>query len=286
MDESLVRHNDTPNADTAVEDVGCKRKTSIIIPCYNEAGRLNVAEFLKWAGRIPDLHFLFVDDGSTDGTGEILKRLSRACPEKIRRITLERNRGKAEAVRRGFMESFSCGCDIIGYWDADLATPLETIPRFCELLEGREVDAVIGSRVMLLGRHIRRRAVRHILGRVFAICAGLVIGLPVYDTQCGAKIFRNTERLRQVFQAPFRVKWTFDVEILARFLLLEKVFGGPKTNDRFVEYPLECWEDIPGSKLKGRDFFRGAFEILKIGYWLRSPWAGRRYGIKGRSFSC
>jgi len=253
------------------------RKICIIIPCYNEAGRLNVGEFLEWAGRKPDLHFLFVDDGSTDGTGGILDRLSRACPEQIRHITMERNRGKAEAVRRGFLESFASGYNVIGYWDADLATPLETIPRFYELLEDRGFDAVIGSRVLLLGRHIRRRPVRHYLGRVFATCASLAIGLPVYDTQCGAKIFRNTERLRQVFRTPFRVNWTFDVEILARFLLLERVFGGPKTQDRFVEYPLERWDDVPGSKLKGRDFLRGAWEILKIGYWLRSPRAERRF---------
>ena len=150
-------------------------------------------------------------------------------------------------------------------------------PSIFRILEARGADAVIGSRVRLLGRHIRRRPLRHFLGRVFATCASIAIGLPVYDTQCGAKIFRNTERLRQVFRTPFRVNWTFDVEILARFLLLERIFGGPKTRDRFVEYPLERWDDVPGSKLKGRDFFRGAWEILNIGYWLRSPRAERRF---------
>jgi len=190
---------------------------------------------------------------------------------------MERNRGKAEAVRCGFLESFRSGYDFIGYWDADLATPLETIPRFCELLEDGRVDGVIGSRVLLLGRRIRRRAVRHYLGRVFATCASLAIGLPVYDTQCGAKIFRNTERLRQVFRTPFRVNWTFDVEILARFLLLERLFGGPATRDRIVEYPLERWDDVPGSKLKGRDFLLGAWEILMIAYMFRGPWAERRF---------
>ena len=260
-----------------VDGVSGMGKMRIIIPCYNEASRLNVPEFLEWTGRDPDLHFLFVDDGSTDGTGGILEGLSRTCPEQIRHLTLERNRGKAEAVRRGFLESFDSGFDVIGYWDADLATPLETIPRFRELLEAREVDGVIGSRVMLLGRHIRRNPFRHYLGRVFATCASLAIGLPVYDTQCGAKIFRNTERLRQVFRPPFRVKWTFDVEILARFLLLERIFGGPATQDRFVEYPLERWNDVPGSKLKARDFFRGAWEILEIAYWFRAPGARRRF---------
>jgi len=275
--DSVIQHYDTLDADSGADAVSGVRKLCVIIPCYNEVGRLNVGEFLECAGRRPDLHFLFVDDGSTDGTGGILDSLSRACPEQIRHITMERNLGKAEAVRRGFLESFATGYNVIGYWDADLATPLETIPRFYELLEDMEFDAVIGSRVLLLGRHIRRRAVRHYLGRVFATCASLAIGLPVYDTQCGAKIFRNTERLRLVFRTPFRVKWTFDVEILARFLLLERSFGGPAIRDKFVEYPLEQWDDVPGSKLKGRDFFRGAWEILKIGYWLRSPRAERRF---------
>jgi hypothetical protein len=73
------------------------------------------------------------------------------------------------------------------------------------------------------------------------------------------------------------VKWTFDVEILARFLLLERIFGGPKIKERFVEYPLERWDDVPGSKLKGRDFFRGAWEILQIAYLFRGPRAERRF---------
>ena len=253
------------------------RKTCIIVPCYNEVGRLNAGEFLEWAHQEPELHFLFVDDGSTDGSREKLDGLGRACPEQIRHIDMERNRGKAEAVRRGFMEAFASGFDFIGYWDADLATPLETIPRFCELLEDGGVDGVIGSRVLLLGRHIRRKPFRHYLGRVFATCASLAIGLPVYDTQCGAKIFRNTERLRLVFLTPFRVNWTFDVEILARFLLLERIHGGPAIRDRFVEYPLERWEDVAGSKVKVSDFLRGVWEVLKIGYWVRGPWAERRY---------
>ena len=80
-----------------------------------------------------------------------------------------------------------------------------------------------------------------------------------------------------MFRTPFRVNWTFDVEILARFLLLERIFGGPATRDRFIEYPLERWEDIPGSKLKGMDFLRGAWEILMIAYGFRGPWAERRF---------
>jgi glycosyltransferase involved in cell wall biosynthesis len=253
------------------------QKTCIVVPCYNEAGRLRSGEFPDWARRNPDLHFLFVNDGSTDSTQEKLDSLSRACPERIRNYKLERNCGKAEAVRRGFQESFASGFDVVGYWDADLAAPLESIPRLCGLLEDGKVEGVFGSRVLLLGRQIRRNPVRHYVGRVFATCASLAIGLPVYDTQCGAKVFLNTVRLRQGFRTPFRVNWTFDVEILARFLLLERIFGGHGIRDLFVEYPLERWDDVAGSKLKARDFFRGAWEILKIAYGFRGPRAEQRY---------
>ena len=64
------------------------RKTCIIVPCYNESGRLNGGEYLEWAQREPELHFLFVDDGSTDRTQEKLVGLGRVCPEKIRHVTL------------------------------------------------------------------------------------------------------------------------------------------------------------------------------------------------------
>ena len=136
---------------------------------------------------------------------------------------------------------------------------------------------VIGSRVRLLGRNIQRNAIRHYLGRLFATCASIVLGLPIYDTQCGAKLFKNTKELRMVFQKPFRVKWTFDVEILARFILVERLMDSTTLTKFSVEYPLEEWIDTPGSKIKAGDFFLGAFELLKIFYFLRWPRARNRY---------
>ena len=225
----------------------------------------------------PELHFLFLNDGSTDKTGEILEALCRMNPARMHHIPLERNAGKAEAVRKGFLSAFPRNYERIGYWDADLATPLEMIPKFCDMMETTGKDIVMGARVRLLGRNVQRRAVRHYLGRVFATGASLVLGVPVYDTQCGAKLFRNNGKLRIVFRKPFRVKWTFDVEIFARFILLERFMGGRRLKESSVEYPLDEWIDIPGSKLKMKDFFLGAWELMRIFYFLRWPGVQKRY---------
>jgi hypothetical protein len=118
--------------------------------------------------------------------------------------------------------------------------------------------------VQLLGRDIRRSAVRHYLGRVFATCASRTLRLPVYDTQCGAKMFRVSPRMLTVFSRPFLSRWVFDVEILARM-----VRGGlcdRRSNDDVpvCELPLRAWRDVQGSKLRGRDFVRAAWELLQI----------------------
>jgi hypothetical protein len=174
------------------------------------------------------------------------------------------NIGKAEAVRLGFLKAIDLGFYNIGFWDADLATPLDAIDKLCTLLEGKKVIAAIGSRVKLLGYRVERKPLRHYLGRVFATFASLVLGLPIYDTQCGAKIFKNNSDLKKIFSTPFTVKWTFDVEILARFGVVLKNNGDGSLENYAIEHPLEKWTHIAGSKVKPLDFIMGAKELFKI----------------------
>jgi dolichyl-phosphate beta-glucosyltransferase len=179
-------------------------------------------------------------------------------------VALERNSGKAEAVRRGVLDALSRSPDAVGFWDADLATPLSELPAFVEILESqRAIEIVIGSRVKLMGRVIERRTWRHYTGRLFATAASVALDLPVYDTQCGAKLFRATPLLARVFDRPFRARWVFDVEILARFMELDP--RGPDHVARsLVELPLGKWVDVHGSKLRAADFARSAVDLATI----------------------
>ena len=192
-------------------------ETVVVVPCYNEAARLDLAAFAAFLEHSDGVALLLVDDGSTDETPRVLERLRAAHPKRIAVLGLGANVGKAEAVRRGVKLALSRGPALVGYWDADLATPLEAIVDFRTVLAQRpEVVLVMGSRVALLGRQIRRSWKRHFLGRAFATAASLILGLTVYDTQCGAKLFRVTRQTAALFDRPFRARWIFDVEILAR----------------------------------------------------------------------
>ena len=241
----------------------------LVVPCYNEAERLDVLAFTEASGSLPQLSFLFVDDGSRDETRSILERLIEQLPAgRSRLLTLTENVGKAEAVRRGVMEVLDSGEQMagpfaVGYWDADLSTPLSEVEPLMRVLESSpETLAVLGSRVKLLGWDIRRRATRHYAGRVFATLASLALRLPVYDTQCGAKIFRAGEETREVFSRRFDARWAFDVEMLARFASSQGREMGARRI--VVEHPLRQWTDIPGSKVKIRDLPRMMRDVLKV----------------------
>ncbi|UFS71905.1 glycosyltransferase [Geomonas sp. RF6] len=244
--------------------------TTIVVPCYNEAERLKPSVFLETLGKDPELSFLFVDDGSRDETLQSLHALRDKEPTRIGVLDMERNSGKAEAVRRGILKALETPCDYVGYWDADLATPLDEIADFSSLLDRGGIDVVLGSRVCLLGRNIQRRAWKHYIGRVFATCASLLLQLKVYDTQCGAKLFKASPLLRQVFGTPFKVNWTFDLEMIGRFLLLQDLTP-EEVPSRWVEHPLREWVDVKGSKVGVKDYIRGGMEFCTIFFYLRTP---------------
>lgn len=237
--------------------------TAMVVPCYNEAGRLDAAAFLRFAGTARNTRFVLVNDGSTDATGAVLAKLCAANPSRFERVELACNTGKAEAVRQGMRRALADRPALVGFWDADLATPLEAIRQFRDVLASREeVDAVVGSRIPLLGRRIERHPARALLGRTFARVASTVLGLRLFDTQCGAKLFRATPEVAAVLAHPFLSRWIFDVELFAR---LAAVRGGPGVlRESVYELPLEAWREQPGSKLRPRHFALAVLDLFRI----------------------
>ena len=239
-------------------------KTAIVVPCYNEELRLDRAAFERFLddeGRY--LRMIFVDDGSRDKTLEVLNGIRSGREDRVTVLANPSNRGKAESVRLGVCHAFAEGFEFAGFWDADLATPLEVIPEFSAILETRtDLHMVFGSRVKLLGRHVERKASRHYIGRVFATCVSIILRIPIYDSQCGAKIFRSNELTRAAFGEPFFSRWVFDVEILARYQ--RGCSSVEEAARRIYEFPLMRWADIGGSKLKGKDFVAAAGDLVRI----------------------
>ena len=151
--------------------------------------------------------------------------------------------------------------EFVGFWDADLATPLAAVQDFVGVLDANpQIEIVMGARVKLLGRHVDRYPFRHYSGRLFATAASLALNLAVYDTQCGAKIFRVTPGTREAFRAPFGSRWVFDVELLARYI----AFMGKDAANHIYELPLMTWIDVPGSKVRPWHGVQAIWDIARI----------------------
>jgi glycosyltransferase involved in cell wall biosynthesis len=244
---------------------------TLIVPCYNEAARLDGAALIELVDARPSLRLLFVDDGSTD---ETLRRLEFIAAERAARMSvlgLPRNAGKAEAVRQGLLAALrgshaahAARATIVGYFDADLATPVPELLRLLRIMDERNAAVVIAARVALLGNDIHRSVSRHYLGRVFASIASMLLRARVYDTQCGAKLFRAGPELAAALSTPFLSRWAFDVELLGRLLV-----GGPDAAavpvDAFLEVPLGAWRDVAGSKLRPAAMVGTLKDLARIG---------------------
>lgn len=254
--------------------VGPASETTLVVPCYNEAARLDLAQFQAFAAAHPDVRFLFVNDGSTDDTAAVLRQLVDSRADSCQVLDMSYNSGKAEAVRTGILRALESPPAVVGFWDADLSTPLDELDEMLGIFRDRpEIEMVFGARVNLLGRQVRRKLSRHYIGRIFATVVARTLGLGIYDTQCGAKLFRVNDRLPELWQEPFISKWIFDVEIIARAIEQRRAANLLPVAEVIYEQPLTSWYDVEGSKLRLREFVVVGSDFLRI--YRRYIWRGR-----------
>lgn len=238
------------------------KDTVVIIPCFNEESRLDRGAFIEWAQQGP-VQLLFVNDGSQDGTQNLLNDMVSRGGGSISVLRLAQNQGKAEAVRQGLKKAIDEGATTVGYIDADLSTPVAEAQRVLNKMNGRGAQVGMGARVVLLGTKVLRPPLRRYLGRLFAMLASVALKAQVYDTQCGCKFFKVSPLFKASLQEPFLSRWAFDVELLQRLMFGYKGQKG-LTLEQFLEVPLQEWKEVSGSRLKSSHMLKAGLDLVRL----------------------
>ena len=211
-------------------------RLTIIVPAFNEADRLPAgmgrfdAAVADGAVRLNETEVVLIDDGSTDDTAAVARRLLAALPHH-RVISLPANGGKGAAVRTGV--ALARG-PYVAYMDADMAIDPRAVPSLLDAL--RSSEAAIGSRALAHSMVDGTYAVRAVMGRMFNRLVTTGTGLGLQDTQCGFKAFR-TPVARLLFHLVGIDRFAFDVELLER---------ARRLGLRITEVPVH-WKNVPGS---------------------------------------
>ncbi len=225
-------------------------KTGIIIPCYNEAQRLNQEAFVNFIKTHDRYHLCFVNDGSTDDTIDVLHAMKQQAFNRISIVDVKRNAGKAAAVRAGVRFLYrQDGIGYIGFMDADLSTDFRDFKDLVRTLKKEKVSVVFGSRNLGKQGNIKRDFFRNMFSKCVKQFILMLLGLPIRDTQCGAKVFARSI-VPVAYGRPFVSRWLFDVEI---FLRLKKYLGKEQIMQHIQEQPLMRWIHVDDSKLGLRD---------------------------------
>jgi dolichyl-phosphate beta-glucosyltransferase len=214
----------------------------LVIPCYNEGERLPL--FLPGlVETLADVDCVIqvVDDGSrraeTDATGALVEKWRSQFPKRLApMLALSANQGKGGAIRAGWQAHQ--GCESLGFVDADGSISPAEVRRVVELALASPKQAYFASRIKMLGRHVHRSSLRHLVGRFFATAVSLRLNIPVYDVQCGLKILPGAVYSPDT---PFEENgFAFDLELLVA--LFDQHFS-------IQEVPID-WTHIPGSKVR------------------------------------
>jgi dolichyl-phosphate beta-glucosyltransferase len=233
-------------------DDGDRPTVSIVVPAFNEAGRIaetvrKIDAFVRQSPLVFEL--IVVDDGSTDRTSEIVRSVG---AKGLRLIRNDENHGKGYTVRQGVLAASG---KYVLFTDADLSAPIEELNKLLEVATRQEADVVIGSR-SLDRRYIQKHQshLRELGGIAFNLLVRFFLGLRLHDTQCGFKLFQR-ERSRRVFEEQTTFGFGFDPELL---------FLAKRNGLKIYEAPVR-WSHAEGSKVKFlRDGVLMLFDLVRI----------------------
>jgi glycosyltransferase involved in cell wall biosynthesis len=232
----------------------------IVVPCFNEQYRFKL-NYYKQLISIKNTFWIFVNDGSTDNTIKLIKKLASA--KNVAYLSHNKNMGKSNSIRLGMEYALNNISNIkwIGFLDADGAFSVNDVRTNLELTINKKMhsyDAIYASRVKLSGRTIVRNYLRHIFSRIIITFFGIIWKNIPYDTQTGFKLYRYNSDLHVLFNEPFITRWFVDIELTLRYIELKQ------SAIKVWEQPVLSWSDVAGSKVNKTQIFRLIIEIILI----------------------
>ena len=226
---------------------------SIVVPAYNESGRLpgslrRMREYLDAMGE--EYEVIVVDDGSSDDTHQAASAVAAGWPQ-MRVIRFQRNRGKGAAVREGMLQATG---EHRAFSDADLSTPIEELPRLRERLTGN-TKVVIASRALAESRiEVHQQKRRELMGRTYNRLLQTLVLPGIHDSQCGFKVF-TADAAVACFEPLQTMRFGFDAEVLVR----ARGFGWS-----IAEIPVR-WRHVEASRVNSlRDASRMLWDLLRL----------------------
>ncbi|MBT6276294.1 MAG: glycosyltransferase [Chromatiales bacterium] len=212
----------------SLRDVKLERpSTTVVVPCRNERGNIEAA-ITRTPQFCSDLEFIFVEGGSSDGTGEEIERVIAAYPDHDIKFLRQPGRGKGDAVRTGFAAARG---DILMILDADLTMPPEALPRFYDALANGKGNFINGSRLVYPREREAMRFLNMLANHTFAWLFSWLLNTRFTDTLCGTKVLTREHYQRiadnRAYFGDFDPFGDFDL-----------IFGACKQNLKFVEIPV------------------------------------------------
>lgn len=246
----------------------------LVVPVYNEELRWR-SSYFKEIAALDKVKLLFVNDGSQDGTITLIKQISEEFLN-VSYLDLENNSGKAEALRLGLLKLTSQPeIKLIGFLDADGAFATSDISRILKSIQSQDLSAESSnntwwwtSRKKMQDNKINRKLSRHIIGRAIALIIQCGYSKLPYDTQSGFKIFQISSEIISSLQIPFETSWFFEIELLIR------MNNSPNYVVNLIELVLDCWCEIPGSKIGFKNMPNVFLQVLLI---KKIQFEGRRH---------